>query len=157
MTDGNYLHNWHEVHVCCITTMYWLIWHSIRKFLAKHNVPVVSHTPYSPHLDSLTFLFLKQKCQKAKRFQIASEIILSATWDLNKPKKKKKLYYKCFFTCSRTGSSRKQKVDDNKNNNKDSVHWGYFSPNKCSCIFICCIPPYSKHIKLQKIYKTFQL
>jgi histone-lysine N-methyltransferase SETMAR len=61
---------------------------SVREFLAKHSIPVVSHPPYSPDLAPYDFfLFPRLKSTlKGKRFQDVAEIQLNTTLPFpNKP------------------------------------------------------------------------
>jgi transposase len=57
---------------------------SVRKFLAKHSIPVVPHPPYSPDLAPCDFfLFPKLKSTlKGKLFQDVAEIQLNTTLQL---------------------------------------------------------------------------
>jgi hypothetical protein len=57
---------------------------SAREFFAKHSIPVVPHTPYSPHLaPCYFFLFPSLKSTlKGKRLQDGAEIQLNTTWQL---------------------------------------------------------------------------
>jgi hypothetical protein len=57
---------------------------SVREFLAKHSIPVVSHLPYSPDLAPCDFLLFPRlkSTEKGKRFQDVMEIQLNTTWQL---------------------------------------------------------------------------
>jgi hypothetical protein len=64
---------------------------SFREFVAKHSIPVVPHSPYSPDLPPPPpdfFLFTRLKSTlKGKRFQDVAEIQLNTTRQLISPRR----------------------------------------------------------------------
>jgi hypothetical protein len=58
---------------------------SVKRYLAKNNIPVMEHLPYSPHLAPRDFfLFLKMKCAlKGIRFESVDAMKAKATQLLN--------------------------------------------------------------------------
>jgi hypothetical protein len=57
---------------------------SVKKFLAKHSIPVVPHPPYSPDLALCNFFLFPglKSTLKRKRFQDVAGIQLNTTWQL---------------------------------------------------------------------------
>jgi transposase len=57
---------------------------SVKEFLAKHNIPVVPHPPYSPDLAPCDFFLFPRlkRTLKGKRFQDVAEIQLNKTRQL---------------------------------------------------------------------------
>jgi hypothetical protein len=58
---------------------------SVREFLAKHSIPVVPHSPYSPDLAPCDFFFFPRpkSTLKGKQFQDVAEIQLNTTRQLH--------------------------------------------------------------------------